>query len=73
MIETGYFRNCFAVKGGFLKPQKPPPYALASLHCWILSTFFQNHCNITDGTLLGVGRREGGGGGGGVGGKLEAG
>ena len=24
---------------------------LASLHCWIFSNFFQNHCNITDGTL----------------------
>ena len=24
LIEVGYFRNCFAVKWGFLKPQKPP-------------------------------------------------
>ena len=23
-LKAGYFRNCFAVKGGFLKPQKPP-------------------------------------------------
>ena len=32
LIEVDYFRNCFAVKGGFLIPQKPPsPYALAFL------------------------------------------
>ena len=24
LTEEGYFRNCFAVKGGFLKPQKLP-------------------------------------------------
>ena len=28
---------------------------LASLHGWILSNSFKNYCNITDGTLLGVG------------------
>ena len=30
-------------------------FLLASLHCWIFSNFFQNHCNITDGKLKGVG------------------
>ena len=34
-------------------------FLLASLHYWILSTFFHSHCNIMSGMYKGVGRWEG--------------
>ena len=37
LTEAGYFKNCFAVKRGFLKPRNPPPLYILYTICTVLS------------------------------------
>ena len=36
LIEASYYRNCSAIKIGFLKPQKPPLNMPLCNHCYLL-------------------------------------